>query len=168
MAEINVNYTTKVGIERGAETLFCREDGNFKFYDADVTGQQMKDLIYLPTQKSTIANSAGALSVINLPSEYGLLAFSLATAASNASAWLTSGVRIGQEMILMALNTNSVASIFISTSGCSVVGNMFADCSSISLHNSADSNGYIRLRCYTTDEWTIVERNGASAERSSS
>lgn len=159
---------SKAGLEQGAERIFIDSDGYFNVASNDLTGQQLNDLLYLQTQKSIIANSAGALSVINLPSTYGLIQFSLATAASNASAWLTSSPRVGQELILQMLTDNSVASVFISTSGCTIVGTRFVDCSSISLQQSAASNGFIRLKCFTAGAWSIVERNGATAERSSS
>jgi len=169
MAGQNGDYpNSKVGIEQGAEKLFVDSDGYFNFAGNDVTGQQLNELLYLQMQKSIIANSAGVLSVINLPSTYGLIQFSLATAASNASAWLTSGPRVGQELILQMLTDNSVASVFISTSGCTIIGTRFGDISSITLHQSAASNGFIRLKCFTAGAWSIIERNGATEERVSS
>lgn len=164
----NTYPNSKVGLEQGATSLFCDADGYFRFANNQITGQYLNDMLYLRNQKLTIANSAGALSTINIPSAYGIVVFSLATAASNASAWLTSDPRVGEELILRMVTDNSVASVFVSTSGCSIVGTRFVDCSSISLQQSAASNGYIRLRCYSAGEWSIVERNGATAERSSS
>jgi hypothetical protein len=169
MSGPNGDYpNSKVGILQDADTIFADADGYFNFAGNRVTGQQLNDALYLPLQKTIIANSAGALSVINLPSTYGVIQFSLATAASNASAWLTSSPRAGQELILMMLADNSVASVFISTSGCTIIGNRFTDVSSLSLQQSAASNGFIRLKCFSAGVWSVIERNGATVERVSS
>jgi len=159
---------SKVGIEQDAERLFVDSDGYFNFAGNDVTGQMLNDIVYLKTQKVNITTGAGVLSVINLPSTYGLIQFSAAAGATNASAWLTSDPRVGQELELQMLTDNSLASVFISTSGCTIVGTRFADVSSISIQQSVASNGFMRLRCYTAGAWSIIERNGATAERVSS
>ena len=50
----------------------------------------------------------------------------------------------------------SVGSVFISMSGVSLVGTNVMDLSSISLHGSTNSMGYVKLLCTSDGEWSIV------------
>jgi hypothetical protein len=169
----------KVYLPQGADRIVGTSGG---FFDMEtgfelnltttsnpVSAAQMRAQLWNPAQFSIIANSAGALSVINLPSA-GYIIFSIAQAASNASAWLTSMAGIpGQVMHLMMRGAGVVGSVYISMSGVSVVGTHSGDISSISLLNSVatESMGYIKLLCTDTDEWSIVERRGQVVERGS-
>ena len=165
----NDQPNSKVGTTQDADRIWIDSDGFFAPNNTDLTGQQVYDELYLRTQNQIIINSAGALSVINLPSDVGYLKLSITAAASNASAWLTSGhARVGNEIIIQVGGDASVGSVFISTSGVSIVGIKFVDLSSISLLQSATSDGKVVLRSYTDDEWTIVDRNDAVVERVSS
>lgn len=161
MAETSQTYKTKVGIEQDAETIFVREDGNLKFYDTDFTGQELKDMLYTNNQKTEILTSGGKLSTVaNLTP--GVYYLRLSAGASNASAWLTS-CSAGDEVkvFLREYSTESVLSVFISMSGCSLVGTHYSDLSSISLHTSDASAGWIVFHCYTAGEWSIMEKSGA-------
>jgi hypothetical protein len=74
------------------------------------------------------------------------------------SAWLTSCVK-GQKLhinLQRFLGTvESLCSVFISLSGVSLVGFEAADLSSISLHNSQASGGFIDLIATADNEWAI-------------
>lgn len=151
---------TKVGILQGGDTIFVKSDGYFNVNGADLTGAQLRSLLYVGLQTSVIANSAGVLSVVNLTSA-GVQIFSIADAASNASAWFTSGPVAGQKMFLMMRGAGNAGSVFISTSGVSLVGTISTDLSSISLQNSADisSVGKLWLECFSDGEWSVVNRS---------
>ena len=156
MSEIDSSYQPKVGLEQGADGFYMKEDGTFKFYDTDLTGTQLRNMLI---KKTEIKGSGAVLSVINLPKGYVVL--KLVTGNSNASAWLPS-CTAGDEMVVVLQNfaVESVLSVFISMSGCSLVGTQFSDLSSISLHTSAASAAWIKFKSFTNDEWSVVERSG--------
>lgn len=160
MAEINSTYQPKVGMEQGGDLLYVKADGNFKFFDSDVTGEQLKSLLYTQLQYTTIANSAGVLSVVNLPSQHGIVFLSVADAASNASAWLPS-CKTGQILTIVGRGVGSVGSVLISTlTGVTIVGLSVGDVSSIRFNYSAASAPFVRLVATADDEWSVVETKG--------
>lgn len=161
MSERDANYcNSKVGIEQDAERIFIDSDGYFNVNSNDITGDQLDKFVQQRALQSIIANSAGVLSVINLPTGQDILIFSIADAASNASAWLTSETLVvGQQRTLIARGVGSVGSIFISMSGISVVGTLSGDLSSIHLTCSATSFACVKLLATDTSEWSIVGRN---------
>lgn len=156
---------------------------DFRFTSSNNTlsAAQMRALLWNQVQFSVIANSAGVLSVLNLPSS-GYIIFSIADAASNASAWFTSIGNIpGQVMVLFMRGVGSTGSVFISMSGVSVVGTISGDLSSISLQNSGifrvgastgvgllSGMGFLKLLCTGADEWSVIEKTGGVVERGSS
>ena len=167
MSETNGTYQPKVGIEQGADTLYVREDGNMKFFDQDLTGAQLKYLLWSKTSQTIIANTAGVLSVINLPSA-GVVIISAADAASNASAWLTStSAIVGTEMLIMMRGAGVAASVFLSLSGVNLVGLHSGSLSSVLLHLSvaAVSNAYLKLLCTAADTWSIMDKRGDTTEQ---
>lgn len=161
----------KLTVESGGETegqsggYFDAQTGYAYYFTSssnEVSAAQMRALLWNQTQFSIIANTAGVLSVTNLPSA-GVIIFSLADAASNASAWLTSTGGIpGQIMQLMVRGGGSAASIYISMSGVSLVGTLSGDVSSFSLQTSATSNATIRLLLTDTSEWSIIDKSSGS------
>lgn len=159
MAGRNNDYpNSKVGIEQDAERLFVDSDGNFNLAGSDVDGNDLKVRLYGNMQATVIINSAGVLSTVNIPSYHGLIIFSIADAASNASAWLTSCFK-GQELIIMTRGAGSTGSVFISMSGPTCYGFASGAISSIDIMNSAASAGFIRLIATDDDEWSVVEMN---------
>lgn len=151
---------TKVQLPQGADRLSIDSDGYFDFYGDTVTGKILRDRLYNNHQKYITSTAAGALESTNLTAGYYYLEMS--SGASNASAWLPSCTE-GDEITVFVMDwsTESVLSVFISLSGCSLAGIQFSDLSSISIHNSAASCGWIKFKCFTDDEWSIVERAGA-------
>lgn len=181
MTKVDDTYqNSKVYMPQGADKLAIDSDGSFDFYGDSLSGTQLKSLLYSPTQFSVIANSAGVLSVINLPSE-GYIFFSIADAASNASAWFTSLTgQPGQVLYLVMRGVGSTGSVYISTSGVSIVGTISGDLSSISIQNSGiyrvgastgvallSGFGYLKLLCTASDEWSVLEKAGGVVERGS-
>lgn len=164
MAGRDGTYISKVGGEQGAGAFFIDSDGYLYVDSAGLTGTELKNKLYTESQRTIIANSAGVVSTINLPIT-GYIVFSLADAASNASAWLTSGPVAGQKMILTMRGVGSTGSVYISTSGVTIIGTISGEVSSVSLQNSANSMGVLTLQCFTDGEWSIVEKFGGVVER---
>lgn len=158
--ELEIESGGDVSGESGG-TLTAKDGFSFYFKDSSqaMTAQQMLSVLWAKTQHSVIANTAGVLSVTNLPS-VGTIIFSMADAASNASAWFTSmaGV-VGMQLILFMRGVGSTGSVYISTSGVSIVGTTSGDISSISIQNSAASSGRLTLVCTDTDEWSIMDKS---------
>ena len=152
---------SKIGLPQGADRLDIDSDGLFDFFgEATVTGAILKKLLYTNNQKTIILSSTGVLSTINLSP--GVKFLEMSSGASNTSAWLPS-CNEGDEITVIMLywSIESLCSVFISLSGCSLAGITFSDLSSVSLHTSDASAGWIKFKCFTDDEWSIVERSGA-------
>ena len=151
----NTYQNSKIQLPRGADTLDVDSDGKFSFFGNEVTGETLNALLYVAAQNQVIANSAGVLSTVNIPANTRLVVFSLADAASNASAWLTSQVKKGQRMTLVT-RAGLVASVFISMSGVTLIGTFSGALSSISLQCSAVSQAYLDLLATADDTWSII------------
>ena len=147
---------SKVGLEQGSIRFFIDADGYFNVAGSDLTGAQLKSMLYDNLTPTVIANSAGVLSTINLPAA-GIVVFSIADAASNASAWLTSGASIGQTLTLYMRGVGSTGSIYISMSGVTLIGKTSGELSSISLQNSAASAAYVKLVATADGTWSIMD-----------
>ena len=161
MAKADSTYqNTKVQIPQGADRLSIDSDGLFDFFGSTITGQILFNVLYSRSIRQVILNSAGVLSTVNLPADTGYVIFSIADAASNASAWLTSGAKQGQRMTLMTRGAGSTGSVRISTSGVTIKGLLSGDVSTISLHTSAGSHAMVELVCFTDGEWAVVDFRG--------
>lgn len=158
MAKRDSNYSnTKVGIPQGADRLDVDSDGYLDFYGDAVTGEEAKGVIYNAVNTVIIANTAGVLSVTNLPISVGIIMFSIADAASNASAWLTSGVKAGMRLMLITRGVGSTGSIIISTSGVTINDGRV---SNFAMRNSADSAAAVELLGIADEEWAVVSTSG--------
>lgn len=153
---------SKVTIPQGSDRISFDSDGYMEFYDGNtITGEQLRTFQYTNKLNQIIAASGGAISVVNLPSG-GTVFLSLSNGCSNASAWLTSCVAGAELYVVIRRNGiggESVGSVFISLSGVSLVGLTAQDLSSISLHNSSGSAGYIKFVCLSNNEWSVLERD---------
>ncbi len=180
----NDQPNSEVGFRQDATKFFITEAGFFEF-DIDgvlttITGSQAKALLFYGGQVQVIANSAGVISTINMPS-VGYIIYSIADAASNASAWFTSiAGTVGQVLTILMRGVGSTGSILMSTSGVSLVGLISGDLSSIRIQNSGiyrvgastgvallSGMGYIRLLCTAADEWSVIEKTGGIVEQGS-
>jgi hypothetical protein len=171
MAEISDTYQEKVGIERGGDRFYMKSDGEFKFYDTDFTGAQLRNINKSALNKTIFINSAGLLSANGgsappvLPSDHGLIILSIADAASNASARLGSA-KVGEILTIITRGGGSTGSVKILLSGAtdgfsgvSVFGLTSGGLSSIDMNNSATSQAYIKLQCFTEGTWEVVDVN---------
>ena len=159
----NTFQNTKVHLVPGGDGFSIDSDGYLDFFGTQVNGQALYNQLGYAARASVIMNSAGAgsgvLSVINLPN-VGVLVFSIGDGASNASAWLCSGVKIGQRMLIITggVGVGSTGSIMISTSGVTINGGRV---SRIGIRNSADSIAMIQLVGIGDEAWAIVSTVGA-------
>lgn len=158
MTKRDSNYSnTKIGIPQDADRLDIDSDAYLDFYGDTVTGEEAKGVIYNAVNPVVIANTAGVLSVTNLPISVGIIIFSIADAASNASAWLTSGVKAGMRLLMITRGVGSTGSIIVSTSGVTINDGRV---SNIVIHNSADSAATVELIGVADEEWAVASTSG--------
>ena len=154
---------SKVSLIQDADTLTFDSDGIMDFFGSEITGENLKAMLYAKLQYQVIANSAGAgsgvLSTLVVPSYIGLVIYSIGDAASNASGTLP-GCLAGQEMILITRGAGSTGSIRLSVpTGVSVYGLMSNTLSVIALNNSAGSQAYVHLKAIADDTWAVTNIN---------
>lgn len=167
----NVKVIASGGSIEGETGGFFDAQTGFEFYLGDSTtnlsAAQLRTLLWNQTQFSVITNTIGVLSVVNLPSA-GIIILSIATGATDTSAWLTSTTGIpGQVMEIFIRGAGHDCSCYISTSGVSIVGLHSTDVSSFSLQGSVatESMGYIKLLLTAANEWSVIHRRGQVVER---
>ena len=167
MAEISATYQPKVGSEQGGDKLYIKEDGEFKFYDTDVTGLQLRNSLALFTngEKDVLlsgTNTVIATSCINLVSNYAYYKISLASNATALSFYLTSCV-VGQEVYLRCVGGSTAYSgvVHLLVSGCGINGYSTSTTSFV-MTAVAGSAPFVHLRCVTANQWTVLETRGAT------
>jgi hypothetical protein len=151
---------TKVGIPQGADRLDIDSDGLLDFFGvATVTGDALKKILYDNQQQTIIRSSNTVLSTSNLP-QNGIVFLRLSVGCSNISAWLVTP-SVGDELTIVVQNflIESVLSVRISTSLCSIVGRHFSNAANLCMHTSANSEGWVKIKCFTAGEWTVVGGN---------
>lgn len=155
----NSYINSKVYLKRDADRLCIDSDGYFDFFTTTVDGNTLKKMLYSNQQKTTIYSSNVVLSDPNLP-QNGFVFLVLSVGCSNISAWLPA-CSAGDELTVVIHNylVESVLSVFISLSGCSLVGQQYADLSNVGLHTSDDSAGILRLKSFSDGEWSVVGNN---------
>lgn len=158
----STHQNNKVYFSQGGDRLAIDDDGLLEFYgEHTLRGDDAKIWMIANNDRVIIAGSNGALSTVNFPSA-GLLFVSLSAGGSNASAWLPScyaGARLRIICRRNGMAAESIGSVFVSLSGCSLVGLDYQDLSSISLHYSDGSAAFIEFVSYTDNEWTVVQKN---------
>ena len=157
-------YVAKVGRTQGADELYLKDDGYFAFYSGDtafkIAGDDARAVVYAQAQNTIIINSAGVLSTTTIPSLQGLVVFSIADAASNASAWICS-CKTGQRMTIMTRGGGSIGSVLLSTlTGVTMIGLLSGEISTINLHQSAGSHAIIDFISTDDDEWSVIGTAG--------
>ena len=161
MAKSDSTYqNTKVQIPQGADRISFDDDGLMDFFgEHTVTGDTLKKILYENQQRTIIRSSNVVLSTSNLPNN-GFVFLKLSVGCSNISAWL-GYPSVGDALNITIQNflIESVLSVKISTSLCTIVGREISGVSNIGLHTSADSAGWIQLRCFTDGEWTVIGGN---------
>lgn len=147
----DTTYQADIAIQQGG--------GAFLFFGDAVAAANAKALLYNAHRSQTIANSAGVLSTVSIPVDAGFIVLSMATAASNASAFLGSCIA-GEEKTLFFRTTEAVASVFISVDTGITLYGWLGQLSSINAHGSAASNPIIKLKAIADDTWAVVDTAG--------
>jgi len=150
-----------VGRAQGAQRFFIKAAGYFQFYDQELTGLQLKNMIgnQLSIQNVGIsATSAAAdFDVLNLAANVGVVYLSMTSnhVATGPSFYLTSCVQ-GQDVWIHCIHYSGESGIAtLQLSGCSLVY-YGVPATSITLYCSAASAGAVHLRCINDDEWTVI------------
>ena len=150
--------------------FICESNFEFFFNDQTISADRMLNFLIGRTRWSVIINSAGTLSNLGgttnppiLPSMMGYIVFSLADAASNASARLHSA-KAGEDLVIMMRGIGSTGSVIIyfsgnaaGLSGVAVIGQSEDALSRIHINNSATSFGFIRLIGVEDGVWAVVD-----------
>jgi hypothetical protein len=161
----NTYQNTKVQLPQGSDRLSIDDDGFFDFFGTTVTGSVLKKILYSNQVQQEIKTSALVMSTLNLPAN-GFVFLNLSVSVVNASMWLPSCV-VGDELVIAVRNyaLNSLNSVYISTSGCTIIGMEYSGVSNIGLNTSVASVGtqpVLSLKCFTDGAWTVV---GASPKQ---
>jgi hypothetical protein len=158
MAEVSNKYQSKVGREQGGNRFYMKEDGEFKFFDTDRTGKELRN--FFGSFFTTIhigASGTGISGTLTLANYYGVYQFSLATGLSLASCNLPSA-HLGAILVLDGASMVGDANLIADASyvaGISLVGKDGVDLSSLNLSALA----YVKLACASEGVWSVVEAN---------
>ena len=169
-------YQTLVGRLQGAKKFFIADGGKlegasggimeleagFQFYLEDssgaVTATQMKNALHARLQQTIIGQGATstAFSVEEYVPGTRMIVFSM-TSTCIAGSFNFSTVVQGEEVIVKVHQGSTISGeVELLFSGCSYVGLVGTDLDSVMIHNSDGSTGWIRMQCFTDDEWTVV------------
>ena len=145
-------YNTDIARKQGGDA--------YLFFGEEVSASFMRALVYGKSQVTRIGNSATVLSTINVPLYDGLVVYSLASVAPNASAYLQGATKGQEKTIIFQGLANSIGSVFFSlATGVTLLGPN-GELSSINAHHSSNSSPYIKLIATDEDTWAVVDTAG--------
>jgi hypothetical protein len=162
----NTYQNTKVQLPQGGDRLSIDDDGFFDLFGNTVTGLQIKNALYDRLAVSKIATGAvsTALSVLNQPKNTKYIIISMTSTCISALFWLTSCIAGEEAHIIVRSGSTASGAVYLSTSGCSLVGWRGNALSGLTLNNSVASTPAIHLVCFTTGEWSVVGIRGNVVE----
>ena len=159
--DLSTYVNSKVGRFQEAYRFFIKEDGYFQFYDQELTGLELKNMIgnQLSIQRVGISTTSAAadFDVQNLATNVGVVYLSMTSnhVATGPSFYLTSCVQ-GQDVWVHCIHYSGESGIAtLKLSGCSLVY-YGRPTTSLTLYCSAASAGAVHLRCINDDEWTVI------------
>jgi len=163
MAEIDNTYLAKVGFERGGDRLYMKEDGEFKFFDLDVTGTELRSFFRAGSKFNTWSQTSMALTsgaALALVPAYGYHVIKDIAAAESAYMSLSTG-KVGDELTLLVEGGVSNGLFTLGFSGAvSLYDIAGAKQSSLLLQCSADNGSvFVFLKCFTDDIWSVIQIN---------
>ena len=169
MAEISDSYRTKVGREQGGDRFYMKADGEFKFYDTDVTGLEMKNFFksFFTVTNLGLSNVSLISGPITLSRYYGTYFFSLPTACSLASCNLPSALK-GARLVIDCMSVIGDGNLICDASGAAggVTGaGLLGTNSTILSSISISAIGYAVLVCAVEGTWQITEKNNSVTEQ---
>lgn len=141
---------------------------NFTLASQAILAKDMVRVVH--SRNDTLTITPAALSVKltgyeNLPYNIKFVTIVGSTAMSKASFWLTS-CSAGAEVYLRVVGditggwTNNNTSVYVSMSGCMLIGSVGDQLSSIELHTSAASDAMLHLIAPIDNVWAIIEQYG--------
>jgi hypothetical protein len=157
---------SKVGKEQGAERFFIDTDGFFNVDGVDVTGEQLRQLVADKLNYSIVTGGAVSTSLAtkNLLSTVTTVIISMTSNITSGSFWLNSCTAGREITFKMWHKSTASGQVEFSTSGCSLVNRSGSAISGFILKASAGSNTFVRLKCYTDNEWCVVDAGGQYSE----
>lgn len=163
MAEVDASYQAKVGREQGGNRFYMKEDGEFKFYDDDWNGAQLKLFLLSRTAVRYITDSGTKLSGPASLSQYATYILVLSTGASKISCYLPSAVR-GATMTFNGSGVAGDANLSVYPVTDSLVAQAGGDLSCI----NCSAVFFLTLVCATDGAWQVAEASASCAEQASS
>lgn len=143
-------------------TLYADDGFTFYFNQTAITANQMKLMLSNKLLISEIGTPAVStnFSVVNVPSDVGMVIYSMTSTCLSGVVHLTSLALVGRE-ILIKIRSGSCESgvIYFSTSGCSIINERGSALSGFELRNSTNSAGWVRLFCKQVGEWAVIDRH---------
>jgi hypothetical protein len=147
-------------------------DDAFIFYAGSLTasGENLKALLRVTQQftwtnlstGSTVLSAAGGSAAPVMPSDYGIIHFSVTNTMTNGSCRLHSGIT-GQKLMLRFTNAagNNASLQFHASgndglAGVKLFGSNGIELSSIAIRQSATSWGWVELLCVKDGTWAVV------------
>jgi len=167
MAKRDSTYqNARVNLLQGGDYISIDSDGYLDFFGYSVTGIQAKNALYDRLQVSAIATGAvsTALSVLNQPKNTKYITISMTSTCISALFWLTSCMAGEEAWIIVRSGSTASGAVYLSTSGCSLVGWRGNALSGLTLNNSIASAPAVHLVCLTTNEWSVIGIRGNVVE----
>jgi hypothetical protein len=157
---------SKVGIEQGAERFFIDPDGFFNVDNNDVTGEQLRNRVSDNLNYSIVTGGAVSTSLAtkNLLSNVTTIIISMTSNITSGSFWLNSCTAGREVLVKMWHKSTASGQVEFSTSGCSLVNRSGSAISGFILKASGGSNTYVRLKCFTDNEWCVIDAGGQYSE----
>jgi hypothetical protein len=168
MAEISTSYQPKVGISQGADTIYAKSDGNFKFYDTDRTGKFMRNMMrsfYTTTvwsyASASLLSGADVSTPPTITPAYGYHQFKVGILASKASCDVREAYAgdmlvfdmgiTGSTTSLEILQTGINSASIFTTQGSRVSSILFA------ANDNSQIRGFLRLISTEDGKWSVAE-----------
>jgi hypothetical protein len=165
MAEVDSTYTTDVGILQGATTFFMKAAGIFKFFDTDITGDELRGIFRSDRtlnrwDVASMGTASGAKEI--LTPAYGTVL--IQDMAANESGYLSLiAASLGDELIFITHNNTSNAEVTVGMTGintASLYNLSNVRCSALKFSMSTTNGScFIRLKCFSDGVWSITELN---------
>ena len=158
MAEIDASYKAKVGRVQGGGMFYMKEDGQFKFFDNDYTGLELKRWFESFLATGHYGASGTTVSGPQQMSRYGAFHFTLATGLSLGNIYLPSAIK-GCRLFLNGISIVGDGNMIVDAStggglaGVSLLSALGTALSSVNM--SAVSQ--LELRCYTENVWSVYD-----------
>lgn len=173
MSEIDNSYQPKVGIERPGDRLYMKEEGEFKFFDADYTGATLRNFF-----RSNFTGTLWGLASVSLISgadvstpptltpAYGYHRFKIGIVASKASIDIRQASK-GDILVFDMGLAGSTASLEILQTGINSVSLFTTQGSRVSsiafgANNDSHLRPFLKMVCSEEAKWSVVEASGGA------